>query len=74
MLKVKKLYLVHCNLTCSHFFVELEEMALYLIERGADIFKQHSKSDASPLEGAVKKKLKQVLDFIYFRHHWPYLG
>ena len=31
-----------------------------LIERGADIFKQHSKLDPSPLEGAVKKKLKQV--------------
>lgn len=38
-----------------------EDLGLYLIERGADIYKQHNKSDASPLEGAVKKKLKRII-------------
>ena len=41
-------------------FLGFEDLGLYLIERGADIYKQHNKSDASPLEGAVKKKLKRV--------------
>ena len=36
-----------------------EELGVYLIERGADIYK-HSKSDPNPLEDAVKKNLKQV--------------
>lgn len=41
-----------------------EEVAMFLIEKGADIRKLHHKSDGCPLEGAIKKRLPKLLKLL----------
>jgi len=46
----------------SYVFVCIgnERVALLLLEKGADIHKSFHKTDGSPFEGAIKKKLPKV--------------
>lgn len=56
-------FLLVCAVLANQFIKYLsglQDIALLLIEKGADILKLHHKTDGCPLEGAVKKRLPKV--------------